>query len=370
MPFGTCLAYPPLVVVRLAVLIVALLWSCTASIGGIPSAPAPRGSDDDAWSPAAPSDPDGGAVDTQGAAPSPPAEPPEPEPEAPPAEPPLHVAVISDLNGSYGSTSYSRTVTDAVDRIIEMEPDLVLCAGDMVAGQQAGLDYGAMWDGFHEAVSQPLAEAGIPLAVTPGNHDGSGYPAFDGEREVYVDEWTARRPAIDFRDDGAYPLHYSFSMGPALFVSLDDTIVGPLDPDQHTWLEGELTAGQDFPVKVVFGHLPIRPFTQGRESEILDDGDLERTLADGGVSLFVSGHHHGYFPGRHAGLRQVSMACLGSGSRRLLGVDSASDLAFGWIEIADGAVTSVEAYASPDFTTPILRQTLPESVGVVTRDDL
>ena len=117
-----------------------------------------------------------------------------------PPEPPLHVAVISDLNDSYGSTTYSRAVGDAVAKIIQLGPDLVLCTGDMVAGQQAGLDYGAMWDGFHEVVSEPLQDAGIPLAVTPGNHDASGYPAFEGEREVYADEWAARRPAVGTGD--------------------------------------------------------------------------------------------------------------------------------------------------------------------------
>lgn len=356
---------------RFAVLVATLLWGCTAGSIGATARPSARAED-----------PAGAAAPTE---PEPEPEPgpeseadpdpqPDPEPAAPPepeAPPPLHLAVISDLNDSYGSTTYSRAVSDAVARIIELGPDLVLCTGDMVAGQQAGLDYGAMWDGFHEAVTEPLTDAGIPLAVTPGNHDASGYPAFEGEREIYADEWAARRPSgVDFRDDRQYPLHYSFSMGTALFVSLDDTVVGRLDADQHAWLDGELAAGADFPVKIVFGHLPIRPFTQGRENEILDDADLEQTLADRGVSLFLSGHHHGYFPGRHAGLRQVSMACLGAGSRRLVGEDSVSKLAFGWIEIADGAVTSVEAYAAPDFTAPILRETLPERVGVVARDDL
>jgi hypothetical protein len=357
--------------VRYFALLVASLWGCTAgSIGASPRTA--RGGDDDGTAEADPppvydddeeEEPEPGPDGRP--APEPPPAPPDVEPE-----PPLHVAVISDLNGSYGSTDYARSVSDAIGRIIEMGPDLVLCTGDMVAGQQAGLDYGAMWDGFHEVVTQPLTDAGIPLAVTPGNHDASGYPAFEGEREVYVDEWAARRPAVDFRDDREYPLRYSFSMGPALFVSLDDTVIAPLDADQHDWLAGELGAGADFPVKIVFGHIPIHPFTQGRESEVLDDAALEQTLVDAGVSLFLSGHHHGYFPGRHAGLRQVSMACLGSGARRLVGESAVSELAFAWIEIEGGEVASVEAYAAPDFGAPILRETLPERIGVVTRDDL
>ena len=48
----------------------------------------------------------------------------------------LEVAVISDLNGSYGSTDYQAHVSDAVAAIVELEPDLVLVTGDMVAGQR------------------------------------------------------------------------------------------------------------------------------------------------------------------------------------------------------------------------------------------
>ena len=359
----------------LGILLIGCAAACTAgSIGASPRTSrvaVDAGAD---WA-EAPSAGDGSPLDDRGAAgndalgtdagpgPAEPTAPPEPEP-------PLRIAVISDLNDSYGSTTYSRAVRDAVARIIALGPDLVVCTGDMVAGQQAGLDYGAMWDGFHEAVTEPLTQAGIPLAVTPGNHDASGYAAFEGEREVYVDSWSARRPAVTFRDDSAYPLHYTFSVGRALFASLDDTVVAPLDADQHDWLDRELADGADFPVKIVFGHLPIHEVTQGRENEILGDADLERTLADRGVTLFLSGHHHGYFPGRHGGLRQVSQACLGAGSRRLVGVDAVSALAFTWIEIVEGAVESLEAYAAPDFTQPIPRRSLPASIGVVTRDDL
>ncbi|MBL9057575.1 MAG: hypothetical protein JNJ84_15015, partial [Rhodobacteraceae bacterium] len=49
---------------------------------------------------------------------------------------PLRIAVISDLNGSYGSTDYGQPVSGAVARIIALKPDLVISTGDMVAGQR------------------------------------------------------------------------------------------------------------------------------------------------------------------------------------------------------------------------------------------
>ena len=72
---------------------------------------------------------------------------------------PLRVAVVSDLNGAYGSCEYGDAVHAAVDRLLAVRPDLVLATGDMVAGQRAGLDYQGMWAGFHTAVSDELDDS-------------------------------------------------------------------------------------------------------------------------------------------------------------------------------------------------------------------
>src|SRR5690606_38967607 len=143
---------------------------------------------------------------------------------------------------------------------------------------------------------------------TPGNHDASGYASFAAERAIFVDEWSARRPAVTFLDDAHYPLRYAFTMGPALFVSLDATTVGPLSSEQRAWLEAQLIAGADQPVKIVYGHLPLHPFAQGRESETLADAATEQLFVAHGVTAYVSGHHHAFYPGRRGALRVVSMA--------------------------------------------------------------
>ena len=66
--------------------------------------------------------------------------------------PPLRVAVISDLNGGYGSTEYESTVDGAVRRIPDLRPDLVISTGDMVAGQRrphlTRAEVEAMWGRF------------------------------------------------------------------------------------------------------------------------------------------------------------------------------------------------------------------------------
>jgi len=287
----------------------------------------------------------------------------------------LTVAVIADLNGSYGSTTYGSYVHAAVARIVEVTPDLVLSAGDMVAGQQSGLDYEAMWDGFHAAVSDPLASAGIPLAVTPGNHDASAYAGYAEERAIYAAEWNARRPAVELLDDTDYPFRYSFALGDARFISLDDTKVGALSEDQMTWLAGQLAGGDAYAATIVFGHVPLYPIAVGTETEIIGDPALETLLVDNGVDLLINGHVHAYFPGRReSGLRMLSMACLGSGPEPLLGQENASPRSLVLIEISSSGITGYDAFTGTELDTLVARDSLPASVGtgdrVVLRDDL
>ncbi len=137
---------------------------------------------------------------------------------------PLRIAVISDMNGGYGSAEYESSVDGAVLRIVELKPDLVISTGDMVAGQRrphlTRNQVEAMWRSFHAHVSEPLAKAGIPLAVTPGNHDGSAYHGFELERQMYGEQWSARRPAVTFID----ATHYPYPSPPATRCSSRSTL--------------------------------------------------------------------------------------------------------------------------------------------------
>jgi hypothetical protein len=289
----------------------------------------------------------------------------------------FRIAVISDLNDSYGSTTYSGTVRSAVTAITrQIRPDLVLVTGDMVAGQRAGLDYAAMWAGWHRTVTDPIRAAGIPVAVTPGNHDASGYAQYAAERAVFVSQWSqaSRVPAVTFVDRSRYPLRYSFTFRGAFFLSLDATTVGPLSAEQRAWVDAQLAAASASPVKIAFGHLSLHPVTVGRETEVLADAELEAIFRRRGLTAYVSGHQHGYYPGARGGLRLVSMACLGAGPRALVGTSAPSPQSLVRIEVRDGRVTSLDALAAPEFTRAIARSTLPAELrhGAqrVVRDDL
>lgn len=279
------------------------------------------------------------------------------------AREPLGVAVISDLNGSYGTTDYAASVDAAIDRIIALGPALVISTGDMVAGQRrphlTRPEVERMWQAFHERVSDRLGAAGIPLAVTPGNHDGSAYQGFRLERAIYAEQWTARRPDVRFLDDAHYPFRYAFAKGDTLFVALDVTTVGHLASAQMQWLR-ELLArhGRGFQHRVVFSHLPLWPFAHGREQEHIGDPALQTLLEQADVDLFLSGHHHAFYPGSRGGVAFVSQSCLGGGPRRLLGAPKKTPKGFTWIEFADRPI-ALAAYSAPSFDSPIDWHSLP-----------
>ncbi|MGJ8586189.1 MAG: metallophosphoesterase family protein [Marinosulfonomonas sp.] len=286
------------------------------------------------------------------------------------------VAVISDLNGSYGSTEYGPGITRAIDAIIALEPDLVLATGDMVAGQRRphlnATEIRAMWDGFHKAVTDPLSKAGIPLAVTPGNHDASAYGGFEREREIFAEEWRARRPAVQFVDAQNYPFHYAFDLGGVRFASLDITTLGTLDFGQDQWLARVMSDGPK--TRIVFSHIPFWPFAQGRETEIVSDPLAKSLLSQTGIYMHLSGHHHAYFPGASNGIAYVSQSCIGASPRRLIGEADRSPRGFTIIDISPEGSLHVSHFAGSNYTRETDADSLPArlttSQGVLTRIDL
>jgi hypothetical protein len=292
----------------------------------------------------------------------------------------LRIAVISDLNHSYGTIGYDPPVRAAIKRVLELNPDLVLCTGDMIAGQrtapklkQKRLE--SMWRSFHETVTQPLHKAHAPLAPTAGNHDASASPGFNLERDVYRDQWGKNRPALTFLEGGNYPFYYAFTINRVLFASLDATVTRPLDSEQLRWLTKVLNGvGQSSRARVIFGHIPLCPLTVGRERGFLRDTRLEQLFIDKSVSVYLSGHQHGFYPFYHNGQYYVGQGALGSGPRRLIGDKKRSPRSFTVIEIANDGTLNVMAYTGSDFKQLIQRSSLPAEITsngcTIVRDDL
>ncbi|MBT6325544.1 MAG: hypothetical protein HOJ35_06215 [Bdellovibrionales bacterium] len=287
------------------------------------------------------------------------------------------VIVISDLNQSYGSTKYSKEVSLAVKKIIKISPDIVLTTGDHVAGQKRGLDYESMWDSFHKVVTIPLINNNIPLAVTPGNHDASAYSGFRVEREIYKKQWKNKFKAkLNYIDNENYPLQYSFYLDNILFISIDATTLS-LSSLTKSWLQNTLEKYSSlFSYTVIFGHVPLYPFAEKVKNQALMDKDLEQLVQKYNVDLWISGHHHAYYPGRKDNTRFVSTSCLGSGARRLISRShsSLSKKSFLYLEFYNSDLIRLDAFQAPKFDKIIRRVDLPEFIGEndnkIFRDDL
>jgi predicted MPP superfamily phosphohydrolase len=271
------------------------------------------------------------------------------------------VAVISDFNSSYGSTQYGSEVKKAVTKLNELRPDVVLATGDMVAGQKAGLDYRGMWNAFHEVVTIPLKNYGLPFAVTVGNHDGSGYPKFKNERDIYTQEWLKHKPNLEFSDDSYYPIYYSFSFDDILFLSIDSTMVGPLSLMQLNFLDKELKKHHEKKYKIVFTHVPMFQFNQSNPNESFFDQQLFELLKSHKVQLYLSGHHHAYYPGYYDGIHFISQSCLGAGAEKLIGSTTTSPRAITMIEFHENSF-EIYALSAPDYNRKINHTALPQKI--------
>ena len=273
------------------------------------------------------------------------------------------VAVLADLNGPYGSMEYNAHVHAATAWIRdELRPDLVISAGDMVAGQREGLDYSAMWQAFHTTVTDELAQSGIPLAVSPGNHDASEQPRFWRERVEFARQWERRRPRLDFVDDAFYPFYYAFQVGPALFISMDGTGVGDLDEAQRSWIDETLERHAHLPVKVLYSHIPQYPVAEGRQREGVGDEEFGEILRRHDVDLMVSGHHHAYYPARRDGTVFLHASALGDGVRFLLGEEIRRPRNVSVVEFNSEGIVDIRAYESPRFDQLVEIEDLPESL--------
>ncbi len=242
------------------------------------------------------------------------------------------LVLISDLNASYGSTSYIPQVHRGVELVQALQADLVLCGGDMVAGQKHGLSAAhldAMWQAFDRQVLTPIRSAAEPFAPTMGNHDASssrgpqGY-AFRLDRERAERFWRSQQASLGLNlvEASRFPFRYSLRQGDLFAVVIDAS--SAVVPEQDWgWAEAQLAspAARAARLRLVMGHLPPYALSQGRDrpGEVLHQPErLLGLMQRQGVHLYVSGHHHAWYPGRVGSLNLLSLGPMGSGPRRLL----------------------------------------------------
>ncbi len=143
--------------------------------------------------------------------------------------PPIRVALVSDLHLGNASTNVAR-LTRIADQVSGERPDLILIAGDLVAGaRQASLP----------ELAGPLSHfhARLGIVAVPGNHDwGVG---IDPTREAL------RRAGIPMLQNQA------IARGPLALGGLDDEATGHARPRQVLAALAGLHGA-----RVVIGHTP------------------------------------------------------------------------------------------------------------------
>ena len=245
----------------------------------------------------------------------------------------VRIVTISDLNSQYGSTAYEPEVDKAIALVPLWKPDIVLCGGDMVAGQQPSLttpEIQAMWAAFDQHISAPLRQAGIPYGFTVGNHDASSARSIDGgmlfgnERSLANAYWNdpTHNPGLTFIDRAQFPFYYTFQHK-GIFGLVWDASSAEIPAAQLAWVERSLAspAAQSAKLRLAIGHLPLYAITIGRDEpgEYLNNAEALRSLLERyHVHTYISGHDHAYYPGHKGKLELLHCGILGSGVRPLL----------------------------------------------------
>ncbi|WP_017324415.1 metallophosphoesterase [Synechococcus sp. PCC 7336] len=245
----------------------------------------------------------------------------------------VRLVVISDLNSAYGSTDYQPDVDRGIQLMPFWQPDLVLCSGDMVAGQSPSLSDAqirAMWAAFDEHVAAPLRAMNVPYGFTLGNHDASsarstsGGFLFQNERDLAAEYWLdpTRAPGLQFADKFEFPFYYTFERKGIFFLVWDGSS-SYIPPEKLAWVEQSLASpeARSARMRVLVSHLPLYAVAVGRNTpgEVMQNGDrLREMLERHNVHTYISGHQHAYYPGHRGNLQLLHAGNLGAGPRPLI----------------------------------------------------
>lgn len=301
----------------------------------------------------------------------------------------VRLLVISDLNSAYGSTEYEDEVHLALKMIPFWQPDLILCSGDMIAGQKSTLtpqQIRAMWKAFDSQIAQPIRDLKIPFGFTIGNHDASGAISnnqltFQRERDLAVEYWHNPRhnPNVNFIDRTLFPFYYTFEQQGIFFLVWDGS-TSHIPADKLAWVEKSLSSknAQDAKMRIIIGHLPLYAVAKGRDKagEVLNNPEeLTALLKKYNVHTYISGHQHAYYPAHKEDLQLLHTGALGSGPRQLLNTNTPPKKTITVIDINfnEDSLTNYTTYNVKNFNV-INHQELPRFIrghnGIIYRKDV
>jgi Icc protein len=192
---------------------------------------------------------------------------------------PLRIVQISDIH--CGEPSFqAKTMGSIVERTNQMDPDVVVVAGDLTAT-------GYEWE-FEEAADW-IGQLQPPTVVIPGNHDSRnvGYIHF---QRMFGERFSKWRMA--FEPERAERLRATGVTVVGVDSSDPDVNEGHIGRERYPWIREQFDEPQDFKVFAIHHHVVPIPGT-GRERNIITDaGDLLAVLTRLDIDLVLSGHKH------------------------------------------------------------------------------
>ena len=177
------------------------------------------------------------------------------------------IAQISDPH--VGSPHF---VPNLMNRLLleldELDPDAVLCTGDITNEGLAG---------EYKAAAAYFGQIRHPFHVIPGNHDSRnvGYLHFEelfGERRWARDIQEIRLVGVD--------------------SSEPDLNEGRIGREHYDWIRESFACDAELKVFALHHHLISVPGTGRERSTVQDAGDLLELLLSAGVDLVLTGHKH------------------------------------------------------------------------------
>lgn len=253
---------------------------------------------------------------------------------------PTRIAVISDLNSSYGSVTYNKYISRVIGELALLKPDIILCGGDMVAGQKASLtedNIVNMWKGFKDSVLDPIGQLNIPFGFTLGNHDAS--PSFYTDRRLANQFWKENVAAtkLDFVDSSHYPFYFSYVKENIFFMSWD-AAASRVPAEVYSWMKTQLaqSTAVNARLRILIGHLPLYPIvdSKNKPGEVNAAADSSQAFfLENGIDLYISGHQHAFYPANKNGLSLLNAGAIGEGERKIMGHTENARKAYTIIEV-------------------------------------
>ena len=193
----------------------------------------------------------------------------------------FHFVILGDRTGEVQPGIFEQVWKETAAE----NPAFVVTIGDTIQG----LNDATADSEWREA--QSFFAKGIPLYLTPGNHD----------------IWSDLSEKL-FRKYSGHPPHYSFDYEQAHFTVLDNSRADQFSMAEFTWLEADLRAHEKQPAKFVFSHRPswlIEVLLKNQQSR------FHQLMKKYGVQYVVSGHIHQMLHASFEGITYLSMPSAG-----------------------------------------------------------